>query len=1192
MVLYKRKQVTFVRPPSLPADLSTEIFIIPQTKEWFLNYDEYLNRMDYYFHRKFVCEITGNSCLTFFEAFESELREIKDVEKNFPEALREHLLRFLQFNRITRLDQLVDKVYLVFKSEYFPGEEVYVKNPVSTSALSLEKPHEEPSLIYVSTIKQKGVIREKVQYSNPFDTKYLVATLSDDRQIIATNEQISRDRNHFTKWLIKTFVKLTVTRSHKVGAPWVVKQKYAKKYRIPDEYPEDLKHFESSTPTGNILYEDEVERSLTPLPSSEPAKGKKQREKQLKKKATLNAAAAALSLNGFEDLLNEKDLKAGIKSGTRQRFLVNHLPAAILKELKENELATLSSFQPSKKTIVDDLKLNFDLQTCRPSPKIIELPENARKLHKNIIEGLHQEIKELEEDTMEIDGETKDSNDSSLEQIKLKKTRLQELESQKFNYIQDALECWTFLNIYHSVLKIDTFTFDDFLFAMSWNDDQYQNIGRCELLDEIWCAVLGAMMSNEVPKKDSSTDDNIFGLQITLPSKIIVAQKEEREDVPENTEGNLTVQDNVYETKPDENISEEVHAVESESLSPKDENNLDSQSDDEEADKEEEYSHNAYSVMNYRGVKWYDRLRKRNFKDGNWQTILLGVLSLVEYVPGYQKTIDEVFGVLAPTLNNANPSTVLNEFYTNMSIDLRLQTLRILTSLLVNGSLVREYIDQSLDTCATLRRARLDTIRDLKTAVDGANKIHSSLHEKFIEAANTAGESHAWAQFNRKKPRFNTKSYEMTGYERELSESDESFKNLWEERDEAIEKIKSLRVSKKEVETKFTEMDCQRVRLLGKDRLFNRYWWFENNGLPNLHFSREADDDEDPEPESDVDEEEKDEVIGETYLMGKLWVQGPSQMDLQINLNLSQKEVSAILLKIESDPQEVIPDPNHELKNEIKKEGDDDHDEEEYEEGGDSFLPVMNFGKLPSNFIEAAENLGVTYNATSITVDGKEIIDRIGGIPEDGDVTLLTPVQRKFIEENPEPLVSGSQWRFYDQLEQIDALVKWLNPWGKRESQLRKELIRVKEGLTGSINKRRKALWLDQLPKDALEIEAKCVEVNERIATLKEQRAAKSDDLETDDSSDDIGPRKRQSRRAAYTPNKRQKTAEETLQSGSLEELQRLQGELKRNLVQKVADNHTTRVLEWVNSAAQETLDRSLYEGGDRARPRGKRSKK
>lgn len=65
MVLYKRKQVQVILPSEIPDDLSTEVWFIPETKEWFLTYEDYLSRMDYYQRRKFVCEITGNSCLTF-----------------------------------------------------------------------------------------------------------------------------------------------------------------------------------------------------------------------------------------------------------------------------------------------------------------------------------------------------------------------------------------------------------------------------------------------------------------------------------------------------------------------------------------------------------------------------------------------------------------------------------------------------------------------------------------------------------------------------------------------------------------------------------------------------------------------------------------------------------------------------------------------------------------------------------------------------------------------------------------------------------------------------------------------------------------------------------------------------------------------------------------------------------------------
>jgi hypothetical protein len=38
-----------------------------------MSYEPYLQRMDFYKQRRFICEITGHSGLNFFEAFRSEV---------------------------------------------------------------------------------------------------------------------------------------------------------------------------------------------------------------------------------------------------------------------------------------------------------------------------------------------------------------------------------------------------------------------------------------------------------------------------------------------------------------------------------------------------------------------------------------------------------------------------------------------------------------------------------------------------------------------------------------------------------------------------------------------------------------------------------------------------------------------------------------------------------------------------------------------------------------------------------------------------------------------------------------------------------------------------------------------------------------------------------------------------------------
>jgi len=54
-------------------------------------------------------------------------------------------------------------------------------------------------------------------------------------------ETISRDRNLFNKALIRAFIKNSCSREAWTGAPWLVKERYAKKFRIDMTVPEHLR---------------------------------------------------------------------------------------------------------------------------------------------------------------------------------------------------------------------------------------------------------------------------------------------------------------------------------------------------------------------------------------------------------------------------------------------------------------------------------------------------------------------------------------------------------------------------------------------------------------------------------------------------------------------------------------------------------------------------------------------------------------------------------------------------------------------------------------------------------------------------------------------------------------------------------------------------------------------------------------
>lgn len=126
MPLIKRKPVDLVLPPRKD-DLGSDeaaVFYIQQTGEIFPDYEEYVQRLSFYQQHIFQCELSGRIHLTFFEALKSERKESAWVHRNFPESLKEPILRSVQFHVTGRIDELVDLVFERFKDRFFVDETV------------------------------------------------------------------------------------------------------------------------------------------------------------------------------------------------------------------------------------------------------------------------------------------------------------------------------------------------------------------------------------------------------------------------------------------------------------------------------------------------------------------------------------------------------------------------------------------------------------------------------------------------------------------------------------------------------------------------------------------------------------------------------------------------------------------------------------------------------------------------------------------------------------------------------------------------------------------------------------------------------------------------------------------------------------------------------------------------------------
>ncbi|KDR85163.1 hypothetical protein GALMADRAFT_1322895 [Galerina marginata CBS 339.88] len=127
----RRKRVVLTEPSdalllAVQTDPNKHVFYLDQTGEIFETYEAYAARMSFYRLKQFQCEVTGKSGLDYFQAVESEQQEARTLHSRFSEPLKPAVLKAVQWQVMGRLDHLVEAVYERFKDRYFTGERVLV----------------------------------------------------------------------------------------------------------------------------------------------------------------------------------------------------------------------------------------------------------------------------------------------------------------------------------------------------------------------------------------------------------------------------------------------------------------------------------------------------------------------------------------------------------------------------------------------------------------------------------------------------------------------------------------------------------------------------------------------------------------------------------------------------------------------------------------------------------------------------------------------------------------------------------------------------------------------------------------------------------------------------------------------------------------------------------------------------------
>ncbi|KAH7041322.1 uncharacterized protein B0I36DRAFT_21938 [Microdochium trichocladiopsis] len=852
MVLFKRKPVRFLQPPQVE-DEEQDVWHIPQTGEIFVNYEDYLHRMDFYNQPRFICEITGHSGQSFFDALKSELTGAQEVDQAFPEALKGPVLRRVQFQTISRIDALVDTIYDEFRHDYYPGEAVTIE--------------------LVSGKRCTGIVRDKSRMGSkvlpdgtitqPYSRYFTSIDGKPGEEAVVDDLHIYRERKVFTKQVLRSFIKKTVTREAWTGAPWLVKHDVAAKYHIDTRVPPHLRY-------DNKL----LERKQHQLQKKgmQPANG------QINGMHDVSAVGGPFHNFGPARLPELKPAPKSHKAGkAHQHYQAPAGPHVIggpslLNDDDQSPVPTGSNpFQfpgSFRQNIPPPVPTPVYRQpTPPPPPPLPKYPIEDLQLEPRD-DYVRPALKFLCSDPPEGVVDNGERNDKIL-----------------MKSMGPLLETWDTLNVYCEIFKLDSFTFDDFVQGMEIAKPETP----CQLFDEIHCAVLKQLVTAE---KDGAE------LQVDLP------ELEDEEDDEDDEEEEEEVEPS---PEPEPKPKPAARATRS-SLAKQEAERLQAEiaaSFEKEETPEPTIKHRAVDAL--AEFDWVEQLSKRNFQDGGWELIMVGLLYQLSKDDRHAEACEHLLEQLVPADVDPTQETV-RQHYGELNLNDRVSALQMICMLTSGTKAMRNYMEECAETMTGYRKERIEWQRNKKQAMEelkALNEEHKALlpdnlppsppaeeeesktngdvsmadADTTLDEPSEEGDSDDASAARRKRRRGGDRAAERQRKREELERKREAelaakvpkqskqFLKVLKDIQKKEEFIKKCEEEVAVLENDLREADCGRTRVLGKDRFWNRYYWFERNGMPYAGLPNSS-------------------TAHAGYASGCIWVQGPDDMEREGYIDL------------------------------------------------------------------------------------------------------------------------------------------------------------------------------------------------------------------------------------------------------------------------------------------------------------------
>ena len=872
--------------------------------------------------KRFTCEVSGRSGLSFFDALRSELAGSREVEQAFPDPLKSPVLRRVQFSTTSRIDNLVDEVFDDFKNDFYPGEVVTV---VLDDGQRLNGRVRDKAK-FAAALSPDGTVKRKAF------SRYFVRLIDrPDEEALVDDEHIVRDRKIFTKQMLRSFIKNCVHREAWNGAPWLVKDSMAEELHIPTDIPQHLRYEykvaerkaqrKAERQEGKLHTSQGVEPwRLMPLQGQRPPQWTPEQ-------------LAAMQQPGSYEAYQPPPFSV---YGWHQPHMPPHYPPPPPGYPPQMPMHTTNGYYgPMPPQIAPKF------EPPPPPPPPIKYPIDDMDVEPQR-DGTHRPALKFAAET-QVSAEEESSTNV-----------IPGIDEPTVGLL---LETWNTLNVYCQVLLLDSFTFDDFVDAMQFSSDEVD----CDLFVEMHCAVLKKLVNPE--------NEQNGAIQISLPDLPDPSDDEDEED-EEEEESKEPTPEPEYPAKRTRSSLNKVQFV-------------DQQDEEMNGTSEEEVRiHRAADMFGEYG--WIQRLRKRDFRSGGWEMVLVGLLHQLAGRPRLTNICDKILTHLAPLDADPTIETVRLQ-YATMDINLRAEALQTICQLFLETKAVKTFLEEMSNTMTQFRKVKIEHQRTRKDAIaklknlqierrllapspeksptpmpeleEGAENIDP---DKVDDEETSIPDSEDEEPLNtrslrrgqdraaeRKRKREEEAEREAKKKEDKQQKGSKEYQKVLKMIDKERDRIDEAEEQIMIVDSDLREADCPRTRVLGKDRFCNRYWWFERNAMPHGGL-----------PDSSTADAE--------YANGRLWIQGPDDMERIGYIDVSDEE--------------------------------------------------------KNNYSHRFQ---------------------------------VTPADRKKMEEGPTQLDTAQQWGFYDNPEDIDMLIGWLDVRGVRELKLKKELTLQRDAIAKYMENRK-----------------------------------------------------------------------------------------------------------------------------------------